>query len=92
MYKQIKPLQPSGKMMVTPEQSEAVQKVLFEMGKKWIFDEDENHLHSWDKPFIFWDKAIIYITTLDLHNKHLFRADENPLHIFTDYFTTEPLK
>lgn len=89
MYKQVKALQPSGKMHVTPEQSEAVQKVLFEMGYVWLVDkkklqrDSHNYLYWYYEP----KKHIMYGTSF-LH----FDIHENPLHIFTDYFTTEPLK
>lgn len=76
MYKQIKPLLPTGKIQVTPEESEAVQKVLFGMGM--------NPNVSTEKPFIYWySKKLVGFGRLEC----VFDKHENPLHIFTDYFT-----
>lgn len=81
MYKQIRPLQPSGKMAVTPEQSAEVQKVLFEMGFEWY----EGKTISWVKwPYIFWNNAQLANPTF----KNTFEVVSNPLHTFTDYFET----
>lgn len=87
MYKQIKPLQPSGKMQVTPEQSVEVQKALFEMGLSWADGQEPRPCEV-----IYWyghNKEITWSFTGD---SEYFDKHKNPLHIFTDYFTTEPLK
>lgn len=83
MYKQIKALQPSGKMVVTPEQSEVVQKALFEMGLSWADGQEARQCEV-----IFWyghNKEITWSFTGD---NEYFDSHQNPLHLFNEYFTT----
>lgn len=88
MYKQIKPLQQQGKMRVTPEQNVVLQFTLLELGHEWMWHEGSKHL---DKPFIIWDEDY-YLGYLDNDQEHYFNISNEPLHIFTDYFTPKPLK
>lgn len=85
MYKQLKPLGSSGKIQVTPEQSEVVQKALFEMC--FSFASGATYVQSTDLPYLYWaaDKKTI---TRSLSSK-TFNKSSNPLHLFTDYF--EPI-
>lgn len=89
MYKQIKPLRLSGKTQVTPEQSEVVQKALFEMGYAWkgfYKSTQVSHL-TYPGHYIFWysDKIMSWMPNCQKSELH-----PNPLHLFTDYF--EPIK
>jgi len=59
--KLILPLQYSGKMEVTPQQSEILQKELFKMGYCWSTTRETEVLHT-DMPYIKWydDKDIVF--------------------------------
>jgi hypothetical protein len=83
MYKLIKPLQPSGKMEVTPEQSEALQRELFKMGYVVKF---KNYSKG---KFVFWYNMNKVVTTISEINITYFKEHQNPLQTFTDHF--EPL-
>lgn len=87
MYKQIKPLQEEGRMFVTPEESKKVQETLFEMGYKWsVTARTEVSRLEYNSIWLFWKNNNISWSTFGGH------VNPKPLHIFTDYFTTEPLK
>jgi len=80
------PLQSSGKMEVTPQQSEILQKELFKMGYAWAFIE-EPELDHVDKPFIYWEnKEIMHSPEQD---RDFFSRDELPLHLFDNHFKIE---
>jgi hypothetical protein len=79
MYKQIKPLLPTGKIQVTPEESEVVISALKTMGYNTEVDIRKQFA------FMFWmPKAMAVSNSLKIYNESW-----EPLHIFTDYFTTE---
>lgn len=87
-YKLIKPLSPSGKMEVTPEQSEVLQEKLSDMGYGWS-GLVRYKIHKTSKPYLFWDeydKSISYSG-----NRLHFEKDNdyNIVQIFTDHF--EPI-
>lgn len=89
-YKLIKPLQLSGKMEVTPEQSETIQRILFDMGYDWDFIPEFSEydlFKNLGQPFITWElnKEIMHYAK---GQQALFVLDENPLHLFNDYFET----
>jgi len=74
----------TGKIEVNPEQSEAIQRVLFEMGYEWVFD-GFNPIHT-DKPFLFWDEEDKYITFGFSHDREYFNSQEEPLIYFNNHF------
>jgi len=80
------PLQSSGKMEVTPQQSEILQKELFKMGFYWNVQDDADVQHT-DKPFLFWDNLTMLYASKE--NVHLFELDELPLHLFDNHFKIE---
>lgn len=91
MYKQIKPLEKSGKMQVKADTTEFIQKALFELGYKWKGYKGSNEVSylTYANHWIIWreDKVISWQL-----NTAKDKTPDIPLHIFTDYFTTEPLK
>lgn len=80
-YKLIKELGKSGKMQVTPEQSEALQKALFEMGYRWITGEEISHFTDYISVCLYWDDKRITWASFDIHG-------DNPLHLFDNHFET----
>jgi len=87
-YGLIKPLQSSGKMEVTPQQSEILQKELFKMGYSWYINPMPFEIQQKNKPYIFWeeDKSITYATVDD---KRFFNGCPEPLHLFDNHFKIE---
>lgn len=81
-YIKIKDLGVCGKIKVNPNQSEAIQKELFNMGFHWNIDGQE--ITDLNKPFLFWDNGIILYATEEC--EHFFELDELPLHLFENYF------
>lgn len=82
MYKTIKPLESSGKMYVTPEQSMHLQEHLFRIGYRW--KNDGLRVLNIDRPhFIMWydSKAIAW----NLPYKSAIN-NKNTLHKFEEYF------
>lgn len=63
-YTLILPLQSSGKMEVTPMQSEILQKELFKMGYRWTTSGDQFVKYT-EHPFIAWysDKELAFSVT-----------------------------
>jgi len=85
--KLILPLQSSGKMEVTPQQSEILQRELFKMGYRWWRYNEENIKHI-DKPYIYWDKNPKDISFSE-YDVDYFQNQSNPLHLFDNHFKIE---
>jgi len=81
-YTLITPLQSSGKMEVTPQQSEILQKELFKMGYLWAFW--FNKLCYTDRPFVYWENK--GISQSPEAGRESFISDELPLHLFDNHF------
>ena len=81
MYKLIKPLPKEFKIKVNPEQSEAVQKAVFKMGKEWgIHRKSVCHL---DEQFlIIYRHSIFHCSNDKIH----FKIHKNPEIQFSNYF------
>jgi len=86
-YTLLSPLASSGKMEVTPQQSEILQKELFKMGYAWLLYQD-NELRFTKKPYLFWetDKAITYA---DKGEIDYFSQKKLALHLFDNHFKIE---
>ncbi len=85
-YKQIKPLPETFKIEVTPEQSKAVQKALFKVGKRWV--DGNKKIQLTDSRYLF-----TYIKDITRSNRcEEFKNHKNPEITFTDYFTEKQTK
>lgn len=80
-YKLKSPLQPSGKMEVTPEQSECLQRELFKMGYSWFYNNGISYLNN---KYLYWEANNLETGKL----KSDFEEDYRIVHTFTDHFET----
>jgi len=80
------PLQSSGKMEVTPQQSEILQKELFKMGYVAL----PSRLYIKGKPFVFWYDGK-QISAISNNDSEYFEQHENELHLFDNHFKIEEL-
>jgi len=83
----ILPLQSSGKMEVTPQQSEILQKELFKMGYCW-WAIGHSKVDYTDKKYLLWenDETICF---LSVGYEVTFNNEPNPLHLFDNHFKIE---
>jgi len=86
-YELTLPLQSSGKMEVTPQQSEILQKELFKMGYSWWFSREKiiNHTHQ---HYLFWELADMSVSHGSIDFEFL-DEDKLPLHLFDNHFKIE---
>lgn len=84
-YKLKTPLQPSGKMQVTPDQSEALQKALFEMGYSW---NEIKKVKLKGKRFLIWTEFELLGKLISWDDQEYFNEHDNPIHLFENHFET----
>lgn len=89
MYKQIKPLPEEGKIECDYGQELFLQRSLFNLGYTWTTDKGLPHTELINVPTVIWGKNKKLSWTAYKDSK-TFMLQPEPLHIFTDYFTTEP--
>lgn len=85
-YKLKQDLPKEGKMQVIPEESETLQRALFDMGYRWWASLSQNIKHV-EYKYLYWDtgKEISFSFS---EAEEYFNNQYNPLCLFEDYFET----